>query len=72
MEDHDQTEARPEPEAPLPPDPRLMAVQEAADALKAACQQLPDTDGRMHALAHVGAVPIYAAQAIREEGQGNG
>lgn len=49
-------------------DPRLVAVQEATDALKAACNDLPPTPSREHALAHVGAVPIYAAQAIKEEG----
>lgn len=48
------------------PDPRLVAVQEAAAALKAACERLPDTPSREHALAHADAVPIYAAQAIRE------
>ena len=44
-----------------------MAVEEAADALKVACNNLPDTPSRGYALMHIDAVPIYAAQAIREE-----
>lgn len=47
-----------------------MAAQEAADALKAACNELPDTLSRGHALAHLDAVVIYAVQAIREEAGG--
>lgn len=61
----DETEVT--PPAPPPPDPRLVAVQEAADALKAACNDLPDTPSRGYALLHLDSVPIYAAQAIREE-----
>jgi hypothetical protein len=58
------------PAEPLPPDPRLVAVQQAYDALKVAVGTLPNTPSRIHALAHADAVPIYAKQAIREEGQG--
>ncbi len=67
MEDLDQIDT---PPAGAPePDPRLVAVQEAADALRAAIDGLPDTLSRMHARAHADAVPIYAAQAIREEAE---
>lgn len=58
VEEHDQTTV---------PDPRLVAVTDAADALKTACSSLPDTPSRHHALAHLDAVTVYAAQAIREE-----
>lgn len=60
MNEHDQIDT---------PDPRLVAVREAADALVAAIERLPDTDSRRHARAHADAVPIYAAQAIREGGE---
>jgi hypothetical protein len=51
---------------PPEPDPRLVAVQEAADALIAACERLPGTVNRGHAIAHARSVPIWAAQALRE------
>ena len=67
MEDNDQTDTTSESQAEPEPDPRLVAVEEAADALKVACNNLPDTPSRGYALMHIDAVPIYAAQAIREE-----
>jgi hypothetical protein len=60
MEDRDQTDTP-------PPDPRLVAIQEATDTLMALCGQLPDTQGRTNAIAHARSVPTWAAQAIREE-----
>ena len=55
--------------APPPPDPRLVAVQDAVAGLAAlVVEQLPDTDSRTHALAHARAVAVYAGQAIREGG----
>lgn len=53
---------------PAEPEPRLVAVQEAADVLIAACNELPATQSREYALSHIDAVKIYADQAIREGG----
>lgn len=61
-EDGEATIVTPAPE----PDPRLVSVQEATAKLIAACEQLPATEARGHAIAHARSVPIYAAQAVRE------
>jgi hypothetical protein len=66
----DTTDVKEAADATPEPDPRLVAVQEAAGALIAACERLPNVESRGHALAHARSVPIWAAHAIREEAEG--